>query len=251
MKVLFVNADDFNLTPGVSKGIFRCFDCGIVSSTSIFINLPLSREQFLGLRKRKHLGQGLHLNMTYGQPVQHTKRVKSLVDQTGSFKRFHQRPNLREIAGEYRAQLNRFFEVFGKMPDHLDTHHHIHADPSIFAIVQKLSRQHAIPMRRVCGLGPQTLTTDYFFGSIGYDRHWTLRSLTTILKNLPDGASELMCHPGYCDGYLRKISSFNQGRAVELSLFSNPKLKQLLKKEKIVLSVRTRKSDHEYFTHQR
>ncbi|MBI2164629.1 MAG: ChbG/HpnK family deacetylase [candidate division NC10 bacterium] len=59
---LIVNADDFNLTEGVTRGILEAHRCGIVTSTTVMVNLPgLERSRDL-VREASHLGLGLHLN---------------------------------------------------------------------------------------------------------------------------------------------------------------------------------------------
>ena len=40
MRRLIVNADDFGLTPGVSRGILRAHREGLVTSTTVLANLP-------------------------------------------------------------------------------------------------------------------------------------------------------------------------------------------------------------------
>ena len=90
MRFLVVNADDFNLTENVSRAIFKAHDRGIVTSTSVFCNLPLSKFQLTGLQKRKTLGIGLHLNLTFGEPLSKPNLVSSLVDREGFLKRLDQ-----------------------------------------------------------------------------------------------------------------------------------------------------------------
>jgi hypothetical protein len=82
----------------------------------------------------------------------------------------------------------------------------------------------------------QVRTTDYFFGNLTPENHWTQEPLDTLLRNLPDGTSEIMCHPGLVDGDLRAITSFLSGREVERRLFSNPDLRTLLAKHSVELA---------------
>ena len=71
-------------------------------------------------------------------------------------------------------------------------------------------------------------TTDYFFGNLTPEGHWTPEPLEVILKNLPVGVSEIMCHPGIVDADLKAVSSFTTGRAVEHRVFSSGFFRKIL-----------------------
>jgi len=40
MRRLIINADDFGLSPGVSRGILRAYREGILTSTTFMVNFP-------------------------------------------------------------------------------------------------------------------------------------------------------------------------------------------------------------------
>ena len=77
---------------------------------------------------------------------------------------------------------------------------------------------------------------DFFFGNLSAEGYWRKEPLETILKNLPEGISEIMCHPGYVDKDLKAISSFTTGRELERQLFSSPSIKDLTLRSGIQLS---------------
>ena len=244
-RLLIVNADDCNLTPGVTKAILDCHDRGILTSTTFMINLPVETPTVRALIKRKNLGVGLHLNMTLGQPVSHPKQIRSLLSSEGRFRKVHEQlakpPRAGEILTEYQNQIRRFRKIFGRLPTHLDTHHQIHDRPFFFQLLLKTARKNGLPVRR----SQQTLTgiqkssyktTDYFFGNLTTEGYWRKEALETILKNLPEGVSEMMCHPGKNDASLKKISSFTAGREVEWHLFRAPFFKQLISRLGVTLT---------------
>src|SRR5262249_34094772 len=49
-------------------------------------------------------------------------------------------------------------------------------------------------------------TTDFFFG-LAHTGFLTRKNLDALLRCLPEGTSELMCHPGYVDDDLRRTGT--------------------------------------------
>lgn len=247
-RILIVNADDCNLTAGVTKAILDCHDRGTLTSTTFLINLPLEAWTLQALRKRKALGIGLHLNVTLGRPVSKLKGVKSLLGKEGFFRNVHEQravpPDQGDLAREYQNQIDLFKRCFGRMPTHLDTHHQVHDHPVFFQVLIKIARRNRLPIRRSClmlrkeffSACTRIRTTDFFFGNLSPQGYWKEVALRTVLANLPDGVSEIMCHPGRNDSDLRRISSFTSGRQEEYRLFRSAAVKDDIKRHPIRLS---------------
>ena len=89
MKQLIVNADDFGLTLGVSKGIVDAHKEGIVSSTTLMANGAAFGTAVSISRRTPGLGIGVHLNLTTGKPVSPARSIPTLVDRDG---RLHLNP---------------------------------------------------------------------------------------------------------------------------------------------------------------
>jgi len=244
---LIINADDCNLTSGVTRGIFQCHDEGILTSTTLLINLPLEERTVRELKKRKKLGVGLHLNVTLGKPLNLPREVPSLLKEGGIFKRpldYQKRlPSSKEIVKEYEAQIRLFENRFGRKPDHLDTHHHLHDHPHFFRSLRAVARKWKIPIRRsrIFQLSEfkretSTLrTTDFLFGNLEARFHWDFNSFLGLIEGLPAGTSEIGCHPAFCDASLRQISSFREVREKELKVFASRKLRNILAGEGVEL----------------
>ncbi len=234
---LIVNADDFNLTEGVTRGILEAHRRGIVTSTTVMVNLPgLERSRDLA-REASRLGLGLHLNLTLGRPVLPPAKVASLVDGTGCFIRDRHRVeeagDLSAIREELAAQAERFEVIFGYRPTHLDTHHHVHRHPRVFDVVLDLAGALGIPLR---AFTPEMAgrirkrhlpAADRAIGDVGPDPFWQPASLLAFLQDLPPGVTELMCHPGYADAALA-ASSYCMQREVELRALCEARVKDAL-----------------------
>ncbi|HEY3018590.1 MAG TPA: ChbG/HpnK family deacetylase, partial [Solirubrobacteraceae bacterium] len=98
---LIVNADDFGLTAGVSRGIARAHRHGIVTSTSLMVDAPGAAAAARLAREHPGLDVGLHADA---------------------------RPDERDWSGALARQLERFRELMGRGPTHLDSHHDVHRD---------------------------------------------------------------------------------------------------------------------------
>jgi predicted glycoside hydrolase/deacetylase ChbG (UPF0249 family) len=75
---------------------------------------------------------------------------------------------------------------------------------------------------------------DHFIDTF-YDDGATTENLLDILNNLPDGTSELMCHPGHVDEAFAKESIYNFQRERELKILTDPTIKQAIESNNIEL----------------
>lgn len=230
MKRLIVNADDFGLTAGVSRGILEAHRRGIVTSTTLMANLPVDGALLAEL-KVSRLGVGLHLNLTLGQPISPAEEIPSLLDADGKFFRDPLRQaaeaKAEEIELELRAQLATFIRLRGQKPTHLDSHHHVGRHLPIREVVIALAEELGVPLRcqdaetRRDVRGRGLKSPEHFFGESGPEAYWSSERLLSHLAALPEGASEFMTHPGYFDQDLA-YSRYGRQREVELRGLTDP-----------------------------
>lgn len=261
-KFLIVNADDLGLSSGVNRGILEAHQQGIVTSTTALVNLPGAAAGIeLVQRHAPALGLGLHLNLTFGKPVLPPTEVPSLVGRDGRFvgaarglfspRHWH----LLQVRAELGAQLERFIELAGILPDHLDSHQLVGSlSPVCRAVMLDLADAHALPVRRgglpilrierEPSLGDRTFASLFKTWSSGtlmgvyarvslepdaleirfFDRGATPETLLRILEALPHGVTELVCHPGYLD----VPADAYRGREAELRALTDPRARRKL-----------------------
>jgi predicted glycoside hydrolase/deacetylase ChbG (UPF0249 family) len=153
-KYLIVNADDFGMSSGVSRGILQAHAGGIVTSTTALVNAPGAGDALALASRVPGVGLGLHLNLSFGQPVLPPAQVPSLVGPDGRFfsgdrllaamKRFRKQ----DIERELRAQFAHFVGLAGRPPDHLDSHQFIAClQPAVFAAMLELAASAQVPIR--------------------------------------------------------------------------------------------------------
>jgi predicted glycoside hydrolase/deacetylase ChbG (UPF0249 family) len=234
-RLLIVNADDFNLTEGVSRGIVHGYQHGILTSTTAMVNLPGLEQSATLTSDLPGLSVGVHLNLTFGPPVLPPDRVRSLVDGTGIFIRERERlaaaGEPEEIVEEARAQVRRFRQVLGRPPTHVDTHYHVHRHPRVLEAVLEVAAELGVPVRALSGDMAARIrarglrAADRLVGDVGARAYWTPERLQGFLASAPDGITEICCHPGYCDESLQ-VSSYAAQREEELRALCHPAVLQ-------------------------
>jgi len=240
---LIVNADDAGRSPGISRGIVAAHRRGIVTSTTLMVNLPWSTAAVALLADAPSLAVGLHLNLCYGTPV--ADDVHSLLAPgTVSFQRdepvLQATMRAKDVERELLAQLDRFEELTGRAPDHIDSHRHLHLWPVVLEPLAQIARERGLPVRgyddehaarlRSAGVACSDRCIVDFFGS----DHVSVPALAAILRGLPPGISELMCHPGFDDDALTD-SSYRIEREEEMRTLCHPTIRELLDTERIEL----------------
>jgi predicted glycoside hydrolase/deacetylase ChbG (UPF0249 family) len=71
MKYCIVNGDDFGASCGINRGIIEVHRHGILTSTSLMVNMPCSEEAVVLGRDWPSLSVGLHVALTNeeGTPI--------------------------------------------------------------------------------------------------------------------------------------------------------------------------------------
>jgi predicted glycoside hydrolase/deacetylase ChbG (UPF0249 family) len=184
---LIVNADDFGLSAGINRGVVRAHVDGIVTSASLMVRPDTAAAAASAARQYPELGLGLHLDLCEWQIVEGDWRPRYQVVDTG---------DAGAVAREVEHQLARFRSLVGRDPTHLDSHQHVHREEPVRSVLVRLSRSLRVPLRhagrvRFCGA---------FYGqgragvplpdAVGPDH------LVSIIRGLPQGFTELCCHPG-------------------------------------------------------
>ncbi|NDJ52642.1 MAG: ChbG/HpnK family deacetylase, partial [Chloroflexi bacterium] len=234
LRQLIVNADDYGYSAEVSRGILECHLNGIVTSTSVMINMPAAEQAVASaLENAPKLGLGLHLNLVTGKPLSPQDRIPDLVDGDGRFlSRDHLLVKLgaipvEQILIEFEAQYAAFQRMVGHDPDHIDSHHHIsYLHPNAARAMLNLLEDKPMPIRNplkrwdedVEGFLAKRLPELYADQVVEWslalprlledipspkrfvDRFYAgqtiLGDLLNVLMDTKDGVSELMCHPG-------------------------------------------------------
>ena len=117
-RVLIVNADDFGRSPGVNAGIVRAHEEGIVTSATLMVRWP-DAAAAAAYGRDGDLAVGLHLDLgEWAYRDGEWRELYVVVDDRDAA----------AVEAEVAAQLDRFEELMGRPPTHLDSHQHVHRE---------------------------------------------------------------------------------------------------------------------------
>jgi predicted glycoside hydrolase/deacetylase ChbG (UPF0249 family) len=255
-RVLVVNADDFGFTRDVNQGIVDAHRDGILTSTTLMATGPAFEDAIRLARENPTLDIGCHLVLVGEAPFPDT--VAQLTKAV-ALKRI-------DIYPQLRAQVLRILNA-GLRPTHLDTHKHTHLLPPVLDAVARLSEEFQIPwVRRPFDLplttgGGQWKTTavsrafgvvrgrfervlrrhgcrptDHFAG-FQLTGRFDAGDLANLIRALPEGSTEFMCHPGRCGAELRSARTrLKDSREQELRALTSPEVRAALEETRVRLA---------------
>jgi chitin disaccharide deacetylase len=243
-KQLIVNADDFGFTRDVNAGIVEAHHNGILTATTLMANGDAFDDAVLLARETPSLDIGCHLVLVGapGFPLTIPQLVRAVA--------LHRI----DIHEKLSQQVRRIVDA-GLHPTHLDTHKHTHLLPPVLEAVARLSEEFRIPwvrrpfdfplqpggvgwknrlMRLMNGRFHTALklhhcrSTDWFAG-FRLTGHYHSGDLTAVIRALPEGVTEFMCHPGRCGDELRSARTrLKESREEELRALTSPEVRVAL-----------------------
>lgn len=222
---LIVNADDFGFTHDVNEGIVEAHRGGILTATTLMANGSAFDDAVRLAGEHPTLDVGCHLVLVQGHSLLPPYgRLPATVYELARDATLGRIPVYEELA----AQVRRIIDA-GIRPTHLDTHKHAHLLPAVMRAVARIAREFRIPWVRL-PIGIPLLnkglrriaqrqdcrTTDYFAG-FRMTGHYDTEALAHLIRTLPDGITEFMCHPGRCTAELRAARTrLKESREAEL-----------------------------------
>lgn len=232
-KRLVINADDFNLSPAVSRGIHELLRDGCITSTSCLV-YSSPPEVPADIRDRV----GVHLRLTDGTPSLRKHLIRSLLID-GRFPRDRGRGDWwhkvdpEHVRLEWERQIVLFLEATGGRCTHLDTHHHVHAEAVIFAVYESLCEKYGfagVALNQFHGraFALRNVRSAHATTSLMPMPAWenTAKLISAELNPLPGTTIWAWCHPGYVDEQLRQHSTMTGRREQELEFLRGAQLRK-------------------------
>jgi hypothetical protein len=251
LKRLVICADDYAISPAVSAGIRELAAAGRLSATGVMTCMPVWPDEAPALRSLgEGLAVGLHVTFTDQRPLGDMPRLAPqgrFPDIATLFKLcFSSRLPMAEVTAELERQLDSFEAHFGRSPDFIDGHQHVHLLPGIRQAILALFDRRldtGTVWLRDCTDDPVSLlkrrsaAKAAFIAMLGLPLAWAARArkikmnrgfsgfydggrepLAGALPRLLLGAGDghlLMVHPGHVDDALIACDSLTTPRQSE------------------------------------
>lgn len=245
---LIINGDDFGITHACNIAIIDCFRYGLMKSASMMTNMPYAQEASRLWKEEPRLSVGIHFCLSAGRPI---TDGKTLIKEDGTFDKTIFRDPMKadpgEIEKELQAQFDRFVELTGRYPDHINSHHGIEAISTGSRMLQEYSRKYQLPIRQF--LNKDALDEEHY--QVDFE-------IPTLKMMVRDGGKspfrpedvircfsqeelesnkifELAGHPGYVDYDLLQLSSLTVGRIYDAHTFCCTQLTDWVREHNVQL----------------
>ena len=255
MRKLVVNADDFGFTRDVNQGIIEAHRNGILTATTIMSDGAAFDDAVRLARENPTLDIGVHLVLVGQPPFPMTVAQLIRAVLLGRIR----------IYEELSAQVRKVLDA-GLQPSHLDTHKHTHLLPPVLDAVARISDEFKIPwvrrpfdfplqpggvswkkraVSRAFGLVRRRFervltrhgcrSTDHFAG-FQITGNFDAADVAELIRALPEGSTEFMCHPGICTAELRAARTrLKESREQELRALTAPEVRNALRESAVEL----------------
>jgi len=170
------------------------------------------------------------------------------------------------IYDELAAQVRKV-QSAGIRPSHLDTHKHTHLLPPVLNAVARIASEFQIPwvrrpfdfplnggsvpwqrqaVSKALGFARSGFhrvlnsygcrTTDHFAG-FQITGNYDATELARLVRHLPEGITEFMCHPGFCTSELQAARTrLKESRRRELEALTSSQVRQAIEESNVTLA---------------
>lgn len=219
---ILVTADDFGLNPRTNRNILYLLDLGKINRVAVMVHGQMSEKEIEQLL-RSRVKLDLHLDILH-EFDDNQKRRSGALGRITEFlwKVLTGKLATKKITADWENQIQLFQKIFGRSPDGLNSHEHVHLFPPFFKIAIQLREKYTIPYIR---FGDSVFMPHHNF--VSYVLHllrkinlptctknncvssgWLVSldwidNLETFLEQLPLGTTEVACHPELADDFVK------------------------------------------------
>lgn len=219
---LIVSADDFGVSPRANRNILYLISLGKIDRVGVMIHGTFSDKEINELI-RSGVKLDIHLDVLHKFNDNRSKRRSAVLRGLGFLgKILSGKLSAKKVENDWRGQLEKFKKIFGRNPDGLNSHEHVHFFPPFFKIALKLEDEYFIPYIR---FGDSVSIRHHKI--VAYILHllklinrkaclesgcvssnslvsldW-IRDVDKFLNNLPEGTIEIACHPELAEDFVK------------------------------------------------
>jgi predicted glycoside hydrolase/deacetylase ChbG (UPF0249 family) len=277
LRPIWLCADDYGISPSVNKAIRDLLVRGRINATSVMVVAPsLDRSEAASLRMlgagSRRVAIGLHVTLT--APFAPMSGGFAPV-RDGAFPPLQQmlvRGMLRtldrsKLAVEIATQFKAYATLFGRAPDFVDGHQHVHLFPRVReALLDVMKEVSPLAWVRQCGravtlrqrtkdrkamvldvlsrkfrrmaMARGIRTNPAFAGTYNFEATPAVDFadlFPQFLRHLPP-QSVVMCHPGFVDAELQRLDPLTALREREYAYFSGDAFPEVLRAHGVTLA---------------
>lgn len=271
---IWLCADDYGMAPGVNDAIRQLILNGRLNATSVMMAAPHIDAEAVDALQMLNSGEtraalGLHVTLTSPfKPMSNgfAPLRENAFPAINEMMRLAmaRRLDIGLLTIEIATQLQAFLSAFGRLPDFVDGHQHVHLLPQVRnAFLKVVSEIAPNAWVRQCGRvrsgrtlhDPKSLVLDVL--SLGFKGQAARHGLTTnpafagayafspkarfsrifprFLKGLPDGGL-IMCHPGFVNSALESLDPVTKLREHEFAFFNSDAFPHVLAEHGVTLA---------------
>ncbi len=219
---LIITADDFGLSPRANRNIRYLLSIGKIDRIAIMAHGEISEKEIAELAK-SHVKLDIHLDILHELGNNRKKRAGFAWRMFEFFLKILTRKiTTRKIEADWENQIKIFRKLFGKNPDGINSHEHIHFFPPFFKVALNLRDKYSIPYIRIGDSAsmPHNNAVSYILhflrkinlsicakrgcvssGSLA-SLEW-IEDIDAFLDNLPEGTIEIVCHPELAEEFVK------------------------------------------------
>jgi predicted glycoside hydrolase/deacetylase ChbG (UPF0249 family) len=209
-----VSADDFGISPLANRNILELVELGKIDRVGVMAHGNFSNEEIREILE-SGVKMDIHLDILHEFHENRRERERTFL-RLAEFlgKLFSGQLTAKRVGAQWEKQMEKFREIFGKSPDGINSHEHVHFFPLFFKIALKLQDKYSIPYVRF---------GDSIFKlhnkSVAHILHWLriinykrfkksgcvssgslvsldwIKDMNKFIKNLSEGNVEIICHP--------------------------------------------------------
>lgn len=213
-KKLILAADDFGMDKKTNERILELVSLGKIDRVAVMARGKMTEEEIdrlirSGVHLDIHLDISRVMHDTYKPRSGVFLRILEFV-----FKYVFGKIRTSAVHMSWMDQIEDFKQKFGKYPDGLNSHEHVHFFPRYFHVARVLQEHYSIPYLRFgtsgllehkasvskvlyilhkiisrSGHAQYVVSSDYL---VSFD--W-IKDIGAFLNNLPQGTIEIVCHP--------------------------------------------------------
>jgi hopanoid biosynthesis associated protein HpnK len=261
-RLLIITADDFGIHEAVNEAVELASRAGALTATSLMMGAEATEDAVRRAHRLPNLRVGLHLVLADGHAVLPSLQVDALTDEDGRFGehmawqgvRFFALPHVRkQLEAEIRAQF-RAFAGTGLALDHVNAHKHFHLHPTVLTLILEIGREFGLRAVRLPYEPSSALDRTSFAhragsaalrpwlalmksrlrraGVVHNDQLFGIRhsgsldepALLHLLRQVPDGVTEIYLHPGTRAGAQIAPSMHGYRHTEELAALLSPRV---------------------------